>query len=116
MSTLGLLMVLACFYPDHIIVYQFIAILDITSHWLQMYRYYYYYMLLLLLLHVLLHVVVVIITCCCCYYYSSLISGKSSHKGSGNALLNIYYSSKVRLAVQCYSHHFLLLYMNHKLK
>ena len=36
-STLGLIMVLAMFNSDLIFVYQFLAVLDISSHWFQMY-------------------------------------------------------------------------------
>ncbi len=81
MSTLGLVIVLACFDPDNVLIYQFIAILDIASHWLQMYRF------------------VAKLFCAFCVYMfvvvSSLLRGKGTHKGSTNSLLNIYYSNKV---------------------
>eukprot|EP00118_Oscarella_pearsei_P012862 m.97925 g.97925 ORF g.97925 m.97925 type:complete len:217 (+) comp36967_c1_seq6:134-784(+) len=36
-GTLGLIMVLAIFYQEYALLFQFLCILDIASHWLQMY-------------------------------------------------------------------------------
>ena len=38
-TTLGLLMILGMFYMKFMLIFQMLAVLDICSHWIQMYRY-----------------------------------------------------------------------------
>ena len=40
-TTLGLLMILGMFYPHYMLLFQMLAVLDVSSHWMQMYRYFY---------------------------------------------------------------------------
>lgn len=85
-STTGLLCVLAQFYPKYQFIFVFIIVLDIMSHWVQV--------------------------------YSNLISGTQSHKTvkeSGNAFLQLYYTSRVVLFIMCSGNElfFAMLYIIH---
>lgn len=69
MGTAVLFIVLSHLYPTYWAAFAFLVVLDIVSHWLQM--------------------------------YATLSSGKTTHKGSDNALLNFYYTFPYALLVFC---------------
>ena len=69
MGTAVLFIVLAQLYPEYWGFFAFLIVLDIVSHWVQM--------------------------------YASLSCGKTTHKGSTNAMLNFYYTFPYALLVFC---------------
>lgn len=80
-ATLCLMLVLSYFYPDYMLCFQLLILLDIFSHWFQMYRY--------VRIGYNLSKVVIFV-----HIHSSLMRGETSHKFidlSANPIMKFYY-------------------------